>query len=208
MPRSPAPPPRPPACAACAISVVADRTLAAPSRIDLLADAERADVIGQLQQTEETVWLFCTSISAVAVICCRSPLRIPIWSRMPRTVSLARSTFAEASRARLRMSLDTTANPRPDSPARAASTDPLTASMLVCTATRAMVSMIFSILRPTPSTRRSRSRRLACRSGRSIPLRRGSRWSVAPSLSAASRFVTRSSPALALACDSRALRSI
>ena len=61
---------------------------------------------------------------------------------------LARSTFCDASRARLRMSLDTTAKPRPASPARAASTEPLTASMLVCTATKAIASTTFSIRRP------------------------------------------------------------
>ncbi len=40
------------------------------------------------------------------------------------------------------------AKPRPESPARAASTEPLTASMPVCTAISAMPSTIFSILRP------------------------------------------------------------
>ena len=51
------------------------------------------------------------------------------------------------------------------SPARAASTEPLTASMLVCTAISAMASTIFSTFRPmAPSWRRSR-RSTACRRG-------------------------------------------
>ena len=100
-----------------------------------------------------TVRLFCTSISDDAMICSRRGLQHrEIWSRIPRTVSVARSTFSEASRARLRMSLDTTANPRPESPARAASTEPLTASMLVWMATSAMPPTILSILRPTVSS--------------------------------------------------------
>src|SRR6185437_1213122 len=140
-------------CAACAISVVAARTLSAPSRMDLLAMPSAVTSPASCSRLADTIWFFCTSPSAAAVICCRSPLRMPIWSRMPRTVSLAPATLVAASRARLRMSLDTTANPRPDSPARAASTEPLTASMLVWTATKAMVSTIFSILRATPSMR-------------------------------------------------------
>ncbi len=51
------------------------------------------------------------------------------------------------------MSFETTAKPRPDSPARAASTEPLTASMVVCTTTSEMPLTIFSILRPTASRR-------------------------------------------------------
>ena len=57
-----------------------------------------------------------------------------------RTISLMRSALSSASRARLLMSLETTAKPRPASPARAASTAPLTASMLVFTAIRAIPS--------------------------------------------------------------------
>jgi hypothetical protein len=52
------------------------------------------------------------------------------------TRSLTVSALCEASRARVRMSPDTTAKPRPASPARAASTAPLVASMVVWTATR------------------------------------------------------------------------
>ena len=51
------------------------------------------------------------------------------------------------------MSFDTTAKPRPDSPARAASTEPLTASMVVCTTTSEIRVTIFSMLRPTASRR-------------------------------------------------------
>ena len=51
------------------------------------------------------------------------------------------------------MSFDTTANPRPESPVRAASTEPLTASMLVCTVINAIALTILSILRPTVSSR-------------------------------------------------------
>ena len=100
--------------------------------------------------TAETARLFCTSISADAAICSRSLFKTAICSRTPRTVSFARSTLAEASRASPRMSFETIAKPRPDSPARAASTEPLTANMLVCTAISAIASTIFSIFRPTP----------------------------------------------------------
>ena len=58
-----------------------------------------------------TMRLFCISISVVPMICSRSALSTAIWSRMPRTVSLARSTLSDASRDRLRMSLETTAKP-------------------------------------------------------------------------------------------------
>ena len=51
------------------------------------------------------------------------------------------------------MSFDTTAKPRPASPARAASTEPLTASMVVWTTISEMPDTIFSMLRPTDSRR-------------------------------------------------------
>ena len=72
---------------------------------------------------------------------------VAICDWMALTVSLVCSTFCAESRARLRMSFDTTAKPLPRSPARAASTDPLTASMLVWIDTIPMPSTIFSTLR-------------------------------------------------------------
>ena len=62
-----------------------------------------------------------------------------------------RSAFSAESRARLRISVETTTNPLPNSPARAASTEPLTASMFVWMVTVTMVSTILSIRRDTNS---------------------------------------------------------
>jgi hypothetical protein len=61
--------------------------------------------------------LVCTSISSVAMTCSKSRRNDAIWSMIPKTVSLMRPTLSEASRAKLRMSLDTTEKPRPASPA-------------------------------------------------------------------------------------------
>ena len=54
-----------------------------------------------------------------------------------------------------RISDDTTAKPRPNSRALAASTEPLTASIFVCTATNAIPSTIFSMRRPDFSKSRA-----------------------------------------------------
>ncbi len=127
---------------------------------------------------------------------------------MPFTVSLMRPTLSEDSRARARTSLDTTEKPLPASPARAASTEPLTASMLVCTAIRVISSTMAAIRRATPSSEAMTSRleRLSD-SASSTPCTSPSTdprpW---VRVSVAAR--TRSRAPLALACASLALFSI
>ncbi len=89
---------------------------------------------------------FWVSNSARPAICSRSMRTTAIWRWTLRTMSLTRSALVPVSRARLRMSDDTVAKPRPPSPTRAASTAPLTASMVVWTETREMESTSFSMV--------------------------------------------------------------
>ena len=121
---------------------------------------------------------------------------------------LDRSALSEASRARARMSLETTAKPRPASPARAASTAPLTASMLVWTATSAIASTIFSICgRPLPAGRSSPGWR-ACLDGGRRRRRPAARPRCGFARGRRSSWRSRSWPASRCCCASCALFSI
>ncbi len=106
------------------------------------------------------------------------------------------------------MSFDTTAKPRPASPARAASTEPLTASMLVCTAIKAMTSTIFSMRRPTVSERMIVARLVRVSASAASTPSTNRPTAVRLSLSAASIRETRSLESWVVFCASLPLFSI